>query len=209
VVRWEGLRLADIGVRPDRRSALRLAIGFLMGLILVALHTVMAWGAGHVRWVPASGVGLLEATLTLIAFLLLSAREELAFHGYALRRLWALSSYWVALPVLAFVFALEHRVGGSTWGQALFGAGIGSLLFGMAAVATRGLALPIGLHAAWNFGDWIRGGKGSGGYWTAVVEDGFEETTMFKGMISYVLVMGLATLAFWWWYRHTGNKLAT
>jgi len=36
----------------------------------------------------------------------------------------------------------------------------------MAALATKGLALPIGLHAAWNIGDWARGGKGTGGYGT-------------------------------------------
>jgi membrane protease YdiL (CAAX protease family) len=208
-VRWEGLRLDDVGAWPDRRSVLRLAFGFLIGLGLVALHTVMAWGVGHVRWVPASGVSFLDATLTLIAFLLLSAREELAFHGYPLRRIYTFSGFWVALLVVAFVFALEHRVGGYTWGQALFGAGIGSLLFSMAAIATRGLALPIGLHAAWNFGDWIRGGKGSGGYWTAVVENGFEEQTRFRGMISYVVVMGLATFAFWRWHRLTeGNHVA-
>lgn len=200
-VRWDGLRLADVGAWPDRRSALHLAVGFLIGLGLVAFHTLMAWGAGHVRWVPASGASFVEATLTLIAFLLLSTREELAFHGYALRRLGTLTGFRVALVVTALVFALEHQAGGSTWGQSLFGAGIGSLLFGIAALATRGLALPIGLHAAWNFGDWIRGGKGSGGYWTAIVENGFEEQVMFRGMMCYILVMGLATLAFWRWHQ--------
>ena len=200
-VRWEGLRLGDVGARPDRKSPLRLAVGFLIGLFLVALHTAIVWGAGHVRWVPSSGVSVLDAALTLAAFVLLSAREELAFHGYPLRRLSTLSGFWTAQFLVVLVFALEHRAGGSSWGQAFFGAGVGCLLFGMAAMATRGLAVPIGLHAAWNFGDWIRGGKGFGGYWTAVVENGFEDQAMFRGMASYVLVMGFATLAFWQWHR--------
>ena len=70
----------------------------------------------------------------------------------------------------------------------------------MAAIATRGLALPIGLHAAWNFGDWMRGGKGSMGFWKPVVEDSLKEWSAFAGMTSYVLVMCSATLAFWWWH---------
>lgn len=32
--------------------------------------------------------------------------------------------------------------------QAIVGAGVGSLLYGMAAITTRGLAVPIRLHAA-------------------------------------------------------------
>src|SRR6266705_3115687 len=113
------------------------------------------------------------------------------------------SVFGVRKFIVVLAFAAEHMAGGLPLSRAILGAGVGSLMFGMAAIATRGLALPIGLHAAWNFGDWIRGGKGFGGYWTPVVENGFEEQTMFWGMISYVLVIGLATLGFWRWHRFT------
>jgi len=105
----------------------------------------------------------------------LAVREELAFHGYPLQRLKSIFGIWGAQLIVAFVFAFEHVLGGSTWQLALLGAGVGSLLFGMAAIATRGLAMPIGLHAAWNIGDWIRGGKGSVGFWKPIVEDDFKE----------------------------------
>ena len=201
--RWEGLRLGDIGAWPDRRSPLRLAFGFLIGLFLVGLHTGIVRSTGHVQWVRASGIGFPDAMITLIAFLLLSFREELAFHGYPLRRFKTLFGLWGAQLIVAIVFALEHKAGGNSWKNAFLGAGVGSLLFGMAAIATRGLALPIGLHAAWNVGDWLRGGKGSTGYLKAVVENGFEERTALVVMTSHVLVMCSATLAFWWWYRLT------
>jgi hypothetical protein len=35
-VRWDGLQLNDIGASPDSRTPLRLLVGFLIGLILVA-----------------------------------------------------------------------------------------------------------------------------------------------------------------------------
>lgn len=197
-VRWEGLHLENIGVSPDRGSLTRFALGFLIGLILIALNSAVLWTVGRVRWVRVPEIGWPDVTVTWIAYLSLSVREELAFHGYPLQRLKPFFGLWGAQLIVAFVFAMEHVAGGSTWGLALLGAGVGSVLFGMAAIATRGLALPIGLHAAWNMGDWVRGGKGSAGPWRPVVEDAFKERSAFVGISSYVLVMCVATLAFWW-----------
>ncbi len=200
-VRWEGLRLADVGAALDRQSLQRLAFGFLIGLLIVALNSSIMWISGHVRWESTHEVRFTEMTIMLLAYLTLSGREELAFHGYPLRRLVPSLGLWRAQLIVALVFAAEHVAGGSSWWLALVGAGVGSLLFGMASIATRGIALPIGLHAAWNFGDWMRGGKGSIGLWKAVVEEGFEDPVQVVGLVSYLLVMCSATLAFWWWHR--------
>ena len=196
-VRWEGLRLGDVGAAIGKKSPLRFAIGFIVGLLLVALHMAIEGFAGNVRWVRSEGVGLLDIVTPLIIYCLLSCREELAFHGYPLRRLNALFGLWASQFIVALVFAVEHVAGGSTWVQALFGAAVGSLLFGMASIATRGLAVPIGLHAAWNFGDWMHGGKDSSGLWHPVGVEGLRDRADLAGMIGYVVVMVSATLAFW------------
>ncbi|HEX6627835.1 MAG TPA: CPBP family intramembrane glutamic endopeptidase [Gemmatimonadaceae bacterium] len=198
---WERLRLKDVGAAIGKRSALRLATGFVLGLLLVSLHMSIEAIAADVRWVRSEGVGFLDLLTSLIIYLLLSCREELAFRGYPLRRLNALFGLWTSQFIVAFVFALEHVAGGSTWVQALFGAGVGSLLFGMASIATKGLAVPIGLHAAWNFGDWMHGGKGSGGLWHPLEAEAVRDRAELAGMIGYVAVMVTATLAFWWFYR--------
>jgi membrane protease YdiL (CAAX protease family) len=200
-VRWEGLGLEEIGAAVSKSSPLRFVMGFFVGLLLVALHVSIEGLAGDVRWVRSEGVGFLDIMTALIIYFLLSCREELAFHGYPLRRLNSLFGLWVSQFIVAIVFALEHVAGGSTWVQALFGAGVGSLLFGMAAIATEGLALPIGLHAAWNFGDWMHGGKGSGGLWHPIGVEGFRDRADLAGMIGYVVVVVSATLAFWWLHR--------
>ncbi|MEG9435147.1 CPBP family intramembrane metalloprotease [Edaphobacter sp. HDX4] len=70
---------------------------------------------------------------------------------------------WTAQFAVALVFALEHLAGGATWINAILGTVGGSLLFGMAAIVMRGLAVPIGLHGAWNFGQWTLGEKESSG----------------------------------------------
>ncbi|HEY2840608.1 MAG TPA: CPBP family intramembrane glutamic endopeptidase, partial [Pirellulales bacterium] len=200
--RWDGMRLADVGAAFDWASPGRLAVGVLIGFVLVAAHTLVVATAGHVRWerdpVPASGQ---TVVLFALAYLCLAAREELAFHGYPLRCLQQLFGVWPAQFAIAIVFAAEHWLGGWSAGQAIWGAAVGSLLFGMASIATRGLAIPIGMHAAWNYFDWLRGNRAANGLWRPVIERGFEQSANLVGIVGYVCIMLLAVLAFWFWYR--------
>ena len=76
---------------------------------------------------------------------------------------------------------------GATWGNAILGAFTGSLLFGMAALAMRGLAVPIGLHTAWNFGQWTLGEKETSGLWRPVVEQGYKQHVDHMGILGYLL----------------------
>jgi uncharacterized protein len=200
-VRWDGLRMSDVGAAPVRSSPLRFAMGFLIGLLLVTLCASISAVASHVRFVRVPAVGFAEISITFVTFIALSCREELSFHGYPLRCLERSLGLWSSQFIVALVFAAEHMAGGWPWTRALLGAGVGSLVFGMAAIATRGLALPIGLHAAWNFGDWMLGGKDSPGIWKAVVEDGQQGRAQLVRSIGYLVAMGSATLGFWIWYR--------
>jgi membrane protease YdiL (CAAX protease family) len=154
---------------------------------------------GQVRWVRAPGPELTFGAIVLIGYLALSCREELAFHGYPLRRLQSRFGVWPAQLMVAAAFAIEHRVGGWPWADAFLGAGVGSLLFGMAAIASRGVAVPIGLHAAWNFGQWALGLRSSPGIWKSIVP----ERNHFVGMMIYVAVFGTATIAIALWNRRS------
>lgn len=199
--RWDRIQLKDVGAAVSWPSLLRVAIGFLIGVILVGLQSSIVGLAGHVRW---KRVGVLEfsgAGVALLAYLALACREELAFRGYPLRRLdWFLGPYAAQL-LIALAFGAEHVAGGYTWTNALLGVSAGSLLFGMVALATRGLAVPIGLHTAWNFGQWAIGGKEVPGLWRPEIEHEFREQVERVGMISYLIVIALATFVFWCLYR--------
>jgi membrane protease YdiL (CAAX protease family) len=198
-IRWEKLRMEDVGAAPDARSALRIAIGFAGGLFLVAVWALIEVAVGQMRWVRATGVDVSSGAIALMGYLALSCREELAFHGYPLRRLQSRFGVWPAQLMVAAAFAIEHRVGGWFWADALLGAGVGSLLFGMAAIASGGLALPIGLHAAWNFGQWALGMRGPYGIWKPSVP----ERNHLVGTMIYVAVFGAATIAIALWHRRS------
>src|ERR1051325_5900752 len=86
-LRWEGLGLGETGCLPERQTVFRVALGFFLGLVLIALHSSVLGLTGHVRCVPSSEHTLAERISMLIGYLILSCREELAFHGYPLRSL--------------------------------------------------------------------------------------------------------------------------
>jgi membrane protease YdiL (CAAX protease family) len=204
-VRWERQRLGDVGAMPDRGSLRRLAFGFLIGLLIITTWAVISVAAGQSRWVLGDRINVRAVALAAVTYLLLACREELAFHGYPLRQMQGLTGVWPAQIFIAFVFAMEHRLGGATWTDAFLGAGVGSLLFGMAAIATRGLAVPIGMHAAWNLGHWALGLKGTPGLWRAVVDEHHVQRSGLISIAIYDVVMLSAVFAFWQWHRRRGD----
>jgi hypothetical protein len=55
-----------------------------------------------------------------------------------------------------------------------------------------------------NFGQWALGLKGQPGLWHVVVKEGTQKSARI-GTISYLAVIGSATLAFWFWHRRSGH----
>jgi len=202
-VHWDGLDLASIGANLTAGSGARFGLGFALGLMLVGLHALALFGIGHTSLERNPSAQPAQIAFALIGYVLLASREELAFHGYPLRRLASMFGRWPALIAIGVVFALEHVAGGASWFAAIAGACVGSMLFGIASLTTHGLAVPIGIHAAWNFGDWMRssGGKFAGGPWKPVVESGFDSRAEAVGWVAYVVLMLGTAAAFWWWDR--------
>lgn len=196
-VRWQHGTLADFGFEISRKSWLRFCIGFAFGAFLISVQTAIMGLGGGVKWVAETPRP--EMLLSVVGYLLLAIREELAFRGYPLRLLASRINPWLALLIVASFFIIEHKLGGASWPDAVVGSGLGALAFGMAALATEGLALPIGMHAAWNIGDWIRGGKGDGGFWRIIIEPSAATHAKSIAWASYagVMLCAFTTLVFW------------
>src|SRR5438552_358947 len=67
-VRWEKLRMDDVGAAPDARSPVRFAIGFGGGLFLVAVWALISVATGQIRWVRTPGVELSSGAIALIGY---------------------------------------------------------------------------------------------------------------------------------------------
>jgi membrane protease YdiL (CAAX protease family) len=200
-LRKEGLPPAAVGLRFSRYSLARFFCGLLGGLVMAALQPLCLLAWGHFHMEPASpSIGWI--VLQLAVYLAAACREELVFRGYSLRRLDRQFGPWIAQAVLFGLFVLEHRIGGMSWLASSLGAGTGALLFGLASLKSRGLALPLGLHVAWNAGQWLGGFKGTPGIWRAVVEPGFEAPAERLGFVAYLAAALFAALIIYFYYRH-------
>lgn len=200
-VRWEGLTFKEAGVLPGRDTIRHLFFGLLAGLALATLQPVLLLTTGHLTLVYSREISLTSILINLLLYVAVACREEIAFRGYPLRSLNTTISFWSAMWIVAAIFIAEHVIGGMTWPQAIIGSGTGALLFGLAALKTKGIALPAGLHTAWNFGQWALGFKNGTGIYKAVVEKGYEARVEHMGWCSYVLVMGLGITVLYFWKR--------
>lgn len=163
-VSWAALRLedrplADLGLRLDPRWARELALGLLAGAVLIGLAASMVWALGGFTWVPnpaTRGTALLQGGWL---FLFVAINEEALFRGYPFQRLAEGGlGPWGTQVLFAALFAFVHlsNPGVQAAGAALkaittLNIALAALLLGLAYLRTHSLALPIGIHWAWNF----------------------------------------------------------
>ena len=196
-LRLERRSATGVGMGLQATSPLRFLAGALLGVALFAITiAVTIVLAGPVRFEARVPGGRLVA-VTICTYLAVACTEELGFRGYALRSLHPVLGLWPAQVVVALAFGLNHVVYGWSLADVVAGVLPGALLFGLAALASRGLALPIGLHAAWNAASWSIGAQGP---WTMVVRAQERGRMAVAGRFSATAVLLLAAVGAWVWY---------
>jgi membrane protease YdiL (CAAX protease family) len=203
---WQHLSLPEVGVGPGKNTIQRFSAGSFIGLFMAVLQALAVVGFGHLRLTIVPNLSVLQIILPLLLYFFVACREELVFRSYALRSLDYSFSSSVALLIIVIIFIIEHVMDGMTLKMDIFGAGLGGILFGLAALKTKGLALPIGLHSGWNFGQWMVGFKNRPGVWKAVAEKGYEAETENFSLAAFVVVMLLAITGIILVYKWKGKS---
>lgn len=151
--RWDALSMAEARLVPDRKSLPRFAFGLIIGALLASTFALLLWCFGIVTYRLAATPAPATLGMLALGFVLLAWREEIVFRGYLLRTLETGVGRRSALALMATLFTIEHLLGGYSILNAVVGSVLSALVFGMAAIASRSLAFPLGLHAAWNMVD--------------------------------------------------------
>lgn len=126
-----------------------LLIGGVFGAALMLLPALFLTLGGWVGWQAVfPGWPVLASALLLMAGVAFA--EELLFRGVLFQRLIDGVGIWPAQVMIAALFVLTHMGNPGMEGATRFWAGanifLASILFGLAYVRTRSLALPIGIH---------------------------------------------------------------
>ncbi len=197
--KWEKLQLRNVGIVANRMTLKKVVIGLGIGLFMTLFQLMFVLLLGHYRVALTSSISSHTIIFYLTLYILVAIREELAFRSYPLFSLNYSYGLWTSQLIILIIFSLEHIAGGMTWIQAFLGAGTGALLFGFAAIKTNGIALPIGLHIAWNFGQWCWGLKKETGLLHGIAEKGLENVVERNAWISYLIIMVVAIVVFYFY----------
>jgi len=140
---------SEVTGRFDQAWLRDLAAGGLAGVLLMIVPALFLFATGAVGWHAGtvSPAALCAGILTMAA---VAIAEELLFRGFLFQRLIAGLGVWPAQAVLGGMFLLTHLGNPGMSGVTAVLAGtnifLASILFGLAWVRTRRLALPIGIH---------------------------------------------------------------
>lgn len=150
---WDKRSPEVLGLDPKPRRVGELALGWIAGVLLVVVIAAVMYFALPYPWQRNAAFQPRLAAWSLVYLLVANGVEELVFRGYAFERMIAAIGHWPAQIATALLFALYHVQHGWTWGTALVGTTLGSILFGLVFVRWRSVPAALGVHAA---GNWTR-----------------------------------------------------
>lgn len=184
----ESKKLSDIWFVWGSGSLRRFVVGSVVGMAVVGLMllVIVALSGLAVASLPNPDYWNAVGFSALVLFVL-ALMEEIAFRAYPLVRLFEAIGIRTAIYCTSLFFALYHGLDPAN----LLGPGVWGIYFGLAAIASRGLALPLGLHFGLNWMQSLFGMKTrfATPVWTIV--PGAEEGLVSPASIGFVLQLVL------------------
>ncbi|AKQ44874.1 hypothetical protein TH63_03345 [Rufibacter radiotolerans] len=151
-------QFSTIGLTFDRKTIPNFFTGVVIGLALMGLLAAGVLFFSHVKLEANPKSDLLNFLLMTLPLLPLAFMEELGFRAYPLEILKdRIGTRW-AILITSILFALYHIANGWSVASSFYGPAIWGLIFGLAAVYSKGISMPTGIHYAANlttsaFGD--------------------------------------------------------
>lgn len=138
----------DVGLAWEAQSLQRFLVGSVAGVVIVGfmLALIILFSGLEVEMRPDpnywDAIGF-----SMLVLLALASMEEVAFRSYPLVRLADSFGLRTSIYVTSFFFALYHGLDPVL----LLGPGVWGIYYGLAALVSRGIALPLGLHFGLNW----------------------------------------------------------
>lgn len=204
---------ATIGLIWQPKTPLRLIYGLLIGTaifmaILIALLTFTPLKLTYN--LPYFNP---QALLTYATLIPLAMIEEIAFRSYPQITLNKAYGIWVSQFVVAFCFGLCHVVYGWSAMSAFSGPFVWGFVFGLAALWSGGIAMPVGIHLVLNVLQNIFGFKGADGavwkigYPPATTQAAMQQTEIVGLILQAVVLIGALAATAWFRQRAKANNL--
>ena len=156
-----------------------LITGLCVGAALMILPALFLYFGGWLTW-QISATDMMSLLSAAGLFISVAVAEEFLFRGFVFQRLIASIGIWAAQLIMAGYFLLIHLnnpgMSGSIKLFASVNIFLASIMFGLAFIKTKSLAMPIGLHFMAN---WVQGTLLGFGV------SGNKETSLLKPIFSH------------------------
>jgi len=111
-LKWEKLKLNDVGIVPGKYSVSRFLSGYIIGFSIAASQALLVLFYGHFQLELVPNISIVDILSPLFLYFLIACREELAFRSYSLRSLNMSLGPTLALTIIGIIFIIEHIAGG-------------------------------------------------------------------------------------------------
>jgi membrane protease YdiL (CAAX protease family) len=192
---WERCTFGEVGMNVEAMSLPRWIAGMVIGLATFGVVVLLVRGFAGGMHFARGGASAQAMVMSGCTFLALACMEEIGFRGYALRTLVRALGMWPAQVIVAIAFGLCHLAYGWSGVNILLGVIPSALLFGFAATSSRGLAMPIGVHAGVNFAQWAV--SGDAGIWKLVFGAQLRARVELLSRVVGVAVVLVVAFVFW------------
>ncbi|TAJ67602.1 MAG: CPBP family intramembrane metalloprotease [Chitinophagaceae bacterium] len=197
---------ASMGLSWEKKTLFRFVLGSLIGVVIFAiiLFVLLQFSELTIRYQPQSSPA--DYMFLYLPILPLALMEEIGFRSYPQQKLYQAYGPWISQLVIAVAFGLYHVLNGWSLLSSFAGPFVWAFVFGLAAIWSRGIAVPTGIHFTLNMLQTITGMKGSkGAVWILDYPPGTNpvllERTDKIGLMIQVAVLITALLATYWYVR--------
>lgn len=194
-LKFDRKKFSAIGLIFERATLVRFFAGVLAGIPLMGLLALSVMYFSHLTIEVNPGSSVFHFLLMTAPLLPLALMEELGFRAYPLEILKHKVGIRLAIIITSVLFALYHVAIGWSVASSFYGPAVWGLVFGLAAIYSKGIALPTGIHYAANLTTSAFGAKDTtASIWT--VKQPNNPVHSEQGIDWLVVLPALALLAF-------------
>jgi uncharacterized protein len=141
---------SSIGLTFERNTVVKFFVGVITGVVIMGLLAMSVIYFTNVEIKINQGSNLLHFLLVTAPLLPLAFMEELGFRAYPLQILKDRIGIRLSIIITSILFGLYHIVNGWSIASSFYGPAVWGLIFGLAGIYSKGIAMPTGIHYAAN-----------------------------------------------------------
>lgn len=149
-LKFDRKQLSDIGLTFEPGTMIRFFAGIIAGVVLMGLLAMSVLYFSNIKIQVNPKANCLNFLLMTLPLIPLAFMEELGFRAYPLEILKEKMGIRLSILITSILFALYHIANGWTIASSFYGPAVWGLVFGLAAIYSKGIAMPTGIHYAAN-----------------------------------------------------------